>query len=267
MPRRIVIKIGGSVLQDENSFAPLAARLVSYLRDQPRLERAYVVVSAMKGVTDRTIDALAPDLNSRLLLRERLSGIKPRTGEADGWDRPSRSLNLLWGEIESAFLLKEAIERNGIPVGVITQLGLFPILADGDYLHARIDFRESRARFPAFDLACGEGRVIILSGFGAVNRAGEPVLLGRNASDYVAAVMSRLDKRIDFVLFLKDVGGIYEEFGTERQRLVERTSLSDLKAAPPGQVLDGRVLDAIRCDFRVTGAKIGRGGTVVRRAG
>ncbi len=264
-PRRVIIKIGGSVLVSEGSFAPLASRIAAYLNNNPGVERAYIVVSAMKGITDRAIDSIAPDPAAQHLLRSALTGEADDPGQTESWDRPCRSLALLWGEIESAYLLKEALSSIEMPAAVVTQLGLYPIAASGTYLRACVDLRDSRRRFTSFDRMYRDQRIIILSGFGAVNGDGDPTLLGRNASDYVAAILSRLDARVDLVIFLKDVGGIYECYRTERQTLITATSTEQLRAAPPGKVLDHRVLDMINCDFHVTGAEMGVGGTIVRR--
>lgn len=265
-PRRVIIKVGGSVLVDEGSFGPLAARLATYLIDKAGIERVYIVVSAMKGITDRLIDSMAPDADAKRLLRALLAGEAGAAVQSGPWDRPCRSLALLWGEIESAYLLKEAMSRIEMPAAVVTQLGQYPIVASGTYLRARVDLHDSRRRFASFDRMYRDQRVIILSGFGAVNGDGDPALLGRNASDYVAAILSQLDSRVDLVIFLKDVGGIYECFRTERQKLIASTSTEQLRAAPPDKVLDTRVLDMINCDFHVTGAEIGGGGTIVRRS-
>ena len=267
--RRVAIKVGGSMLKNEESFESLAEGIVSYLQNHPEIERAYIIVSARKGMTDKTINTLAPGDEAELFRRALIVGEDEETDTVRNekpWDRPSWALSLLWGEIESAYLLKEAMSRLGFPASVVTQLGLFPIVAEGRYLQAQVDLKASRRRFTAFDRACSKTgrRAVILSGFGAVNPDGDPVLLGRNASDYVAAVVSRLDTRVDLIIFLKDTGGLYDGFTTERQRLIEQTNVSELLMMSLGRALDRRVLDLVRCDFRITGLSFDEGGTFVR---
>ena len=264
--RRVVIKIGGSVLTDEASFSPLADRIADFLRIESGIERLYIVVSAMKGATDRTIDRLAPDPEAGSRLRRLLEGDSAAFLPDAKWNRSRYALALLWGEIEAAHALSEALLEEGVRARIVTQLGLFPIVVSGAFLRSSLDLAASRRRFAAFERICRGERVVILSGFGAVNGRGEPALLGRNASDYVAAILSALDDKIDLTIFLKDVEGIFSGFETSRQRLIRMTDVDRLRAAGPEKILDPRVLDIIACDFRVAGSAVGSGGTLVRRA-
>ena len=264
--RRVVIKIGGSVLVDENAFADVAIKLAGYLRKNPEVERLYVIVSAMKGKTERIIGELAPEAAARSQLQRSLQGAVGVHRENGVWERPRHSLALLWGEIEAAHLLYEALGAQGLRAKVVTQLGPYPIATEGAYLHGRLDIAESRRRFGEFERACRGERIVILSGFGAVNARSEPTLFGRNASDYVAAILSALDPKVELVLFLKDVGGIFEGFRTAAERRIAVTDVERLRESRCGQVLDGRVLDIIACDFHVVGSDLESGGTIVHRA-
>ena len=263
---RVVIKIGGSILTDESAYAAAAKELRGFLNAGPGLERLYVVVSAMKGSTERAIDRLAPGPEAGDRLRRLLSGTAAPDPENEQWNRPRFALFLLWGEIEAAYVLADALADAGIRAKTVTQLGPYPIVAEGAALRAELDLAASRRAFAAFDRLCRSERVIVLAGFGAVNGRGEPVLLGRNASDYVAAILSALDRRVGMAVFLKDVGGIYADFRTRAQRLIPAIDIARLRAEAPAQVLDPRVLDIIACDFRVAGSPEGKDGTLVRQA-
>jgi aspartokinase len=264
--RRVVLKIGGSVLPDEASFPSMAAHIADFLRAESGIERLYIVVSAMKGATDRAIDRLAPDPEAKSRLRRLLEGESGAFLLDVKWNRPRYSLALLWGEIEAAHVLSEALLEEGVRAKIVTQLGLFPIVVTGAYLRSNLDLAASRRRFTAFERIYRGERVLILSGFGAVNGRNEPALLGRNASDYVAAILSALDGKVDLAIFLKDVGGIFSCFQTNKQRLIRMTDVDRLRAACPEKILDPRVLDIIACDFRVAGSAVGSRGTLVRRA-
>lgn len=264
--RRIVIKIGGSVLTGESAYAAAAAELAEFLGAEPGLERLYIVVSALKGDTDRAIDRLAPYPDAGFRLRRLLAGTAELDPADEKWNRPHFALSLLWGEIESAYVLADALAAAGVRAKAMTQLGPYPIVAEGAFLRSDLDLAASRRAFAVFDRACRNERVIVLSGFGAVNGRGEPTLLGRNASDYVAAILSALDGKVKLAVFLKDVGGIYADFRTRERRLIPATDINRLRAAGPTQVLDPRVLDIIACDFRVAGSPAGKAGTLVRRA-
>lgn len=62
------------------------------------------------------------------------------------------------------------------------------IIAEGEYLDAIADVSASKARFDDVD---SSGKVVlIMPGFVAVNEAGEKVTLGRNGSDYSAAILA-----------------------------------------------------------------------------
>jgi aspartokinase len=260
--KRVIIKVGGSVLENEASYAAMASALSGYVLRSPDLERLYVVVSARKGATDRAIEALAPNPEVRRRLRGRLAGEMSEDPGLEFWERPRHSLALLWGEIESAFHLSECLRREGLPAKVVTQLGLYPIASRGRYLRAELDIGLSRRRFARFDQHHRRARIIILPGFGAANSRGEPTLFGRNASDYIAAVLSALDPSVGLVIFVKDVGALFEAFATDHQQKIESTSVARLRASRFSQVLDRRVLEVISCEFHVVGRDIG-GGTVV----
>jgi aspartokinase len=261
--RRVVIKVGGSVLGDEPAYASVASVLADYLRRSPALERLYIVVSAQKGMTDRALEALAPDPENRRHLLARLAGQPAGDGGLERWDRPRHALALLWGEIDSAFHLAECLHLEGCAACVVTQLGLYPIVSRGPYLRAELDLALSRRRFRRFERAHRQSRIIILPGFGAANVRGEPTLFGRNASDYVAAILSALDPNVNLVIFLKDVGAIYEASVTGGQRKIAVTDIARLRAGEFGRVLDRRVLEIIPCEFHVVGPDMRAGGTVV----
>lgn len=262
--KRVIVKVGGSVLDGEAAYAETASALSGYLRREPEIERLYVVVSAQKGVTDRAIATLAPHPAARRCLRGSLAGEPPPRAALECWDRPRRALALLWGEIESAFHLAERLALEGRRAAVVTQLGLYPLVARGSYLHAKLDLDGSRRRFERFDRAHRRSGIVILPGFGAANSRGEPALFGRNASDYVAAALSALDPAVGLVVFVKDAGALYEGFATGAPRKIAETGAARLRAAEFGQVLDRRVLEVIACDFRVVGRDIRDGGTMIR---
>lgn len=62
------------------------------------------------------------------------------------------------------------------------------ILAEGDYLDSIADVAASKARFG--NVVTDGSKVLIMPGFVAVNHAGEKVTLGRNGSDYSAAILA-----------------------------------------------------------------------------
>ncbi|MGJ8680623.1 bifunctional aspartate kinase/homoserine dehydrogenase I [Paraglaciecola sp.] len=62
------------------------------------------------------------------------------------------------------------------------------IIAEGEYLDSICDVSSSKARFE--DVDSSGKQVLIMPGFVAINEAGEKVTLGRNGSDYSAAILA-----------------------------------------------------------------------------
>lgn len=100
---------------------------------------------------------------------------------------------------------------------------------------------------------------MIVAGFGAVNSKCEPTLLGRNASDYVAAILTYLDDKVKRAVFAKDVPGFYDNFNTDDQTLVRDIDLSQFEKKQFDELLDRRVLEIIACDFTITSPKLHSG--------
>lgn len=261
--RRVVWKLGGSVLENPDSYSRLAEVIKEYLQSSKKLERLYIVVSAMKGETDRRVETVAPGDSGRKMLADLLSGVICEVEAGVDLDAPCLTSFLLEGEMESARLLQRALKEQDLAAKVVTQHDYFPIVSSGSYFRGEFDHGLSSLRFAFFEKLTRDFQVVILSGFGAVNGRGEPVLLGRNASDLVAALISRLDQRVEEVVYIKDVEGIYENFSTPQQRLIQLIERSRLQSLGTGQVLDQRVLDQISCDFFVTDIKMERGTRVL----
>ena len=245
------------------SFDIVAERIADALSGNNPPERIYVVVSAMKGLTDKLINRAFPDQELCSLLNRCLSGEPVESRLQSLIDKPETAGFILQGEIDSALRLNRALSARCLHAETVTQNGYYPIIADGGNLNGCVCFEESHRRFAGFDSKLADQRIIILSGFAAVNFSGEPVLLGRNSSDYVAGILSALDSRVDEVVFFKDTGGVYEHFGTAGQRLVSTISSSRLKNLEIGGLLDRRTLDVINCDLRIVDLQMRQGTLVV----
>ena len=261
--KRVVWKLGGSVLETEESFNKLAAVIKGYLASSSKLEKLYIVVSAMKGETDRRVRAAAPEMKQRQLLADLLSGTACEVENSWALDAAALSKFLLEGEMESARKLCSALDDLDIDSRVFTQDDYYPIATRGSYLRAEFDPENSSSRFHFFEKLTRDYQVVILSGFGAVNQKREPVLLGRNASDLVAALMSYLDRQVEEVVYIKDVEGIYQDFNSPDRKLISLIEKLELLKQETGQVLDLRVLEVIACDFFVTDIEMKKGTRVL----
>lgn len=173
-----VLKLGGSVLRGDASFAA-AARFLHDRLTKNMDERLVVIVSAPYGTTD-------------VLLREATA----ITAE------PARAaLDLLWstGESRSVALLALHLQRIGtdaVPFNV-HQTGL--VAADGSATTVR------PLRLLA---ALAAARVVIVPGFLGVSAGGTITSLGRGGSD-LTAVLLAASIRADACELVKDVPGYF----------------------------------------------------------
>ncbi|GAA4880708.1 bifunctional aspartate kinase/homoserine dehydrogenase I [Ferrimonas pelagia] len=111
---------------------------------------------------------------------------------------------LVTGERLSVAALELLFGRKEVSVGVLDPREYF--VADGAVLEAEVAVEDSRAKLAS--LALGAHRIWIMPGFTARNRAGEVVTLGRNGSDYSAAVLAAC-LHADSCEIWTDVDGVY----------------------------------------------------------
>jgi aspartate kinase len=204
-----VLKVGGSVLRDEASYAATAAFLQNRLAVNPD-ERLVVIVSAQHGATD-----------------ELLAEAQAIAGEPN-----SDALDLLWstGELRSVARLALHLQRIGvaaIPFNV-HQTGLVacPEPSRGACPEQRTTVRPLRLL-----AALGASRLVIVPGFLGVSAGGTIASLGRGGSD-LTAVLLAIAVRADACELIKDVAGY---FTADPHRDAKARQLHDL---PIDQALD-----------------------------
>ena len=213
-----VLKFGGSSLADATRYM----RVLEISTDTHQTEGAAVVLSAPKGVTNAlsllceqaqsgadygelfaklnmTLHAIADDLNESLdsfayqplsdfiteqlsVLEQQLKGIALLKICPDQITAAILSL----GEYVSVRIFSEILNAKGVSNNIIDPVDF--IIAHGDYLDSIADLSASRARFS--DVDTSGASLIIMPGFVAVNDLGEKVTLGRNGSDYSAAILA-----------------------------------------------------------------------------
>jgi aspartate kinase len=183
----IVVKFGGSVLEDDGSIEQ-AAELVRDTTE--RGLGVVVVVSALKGVTDQLI-ALSKKVDPSM--------------EASRMDELLSS-----GEKTSARLMAGALAGHGIrSVVVDPDSPYWPVVTDGRHLDANPIMELSRARAQeALVPLLREGKVPVVCGFLGKTVEGRTTTLGRGGSDTTAVILgSCLDAKE--VVLIKDVEGVY----------------------------------------------------------
>ena len=173
-----VLKLGGSVLRDDASYAGAARFLRARLAADPG-EKLVVIVSAEYGTTDA-------------LLAE---------AEAIAAEPSADALDLLWstGELRSVALLVLHLQRLGthaIPFNV-HQTGLIAERASG-----------TTVRPLRLLAALGTARLVIVPGFLGVSAGGTITSLGRGGSDLTAVLLASA-VRAQRCELIKDVPGYF----------------------------------------------------------
>ncbi|HMI76856.1 MAG TPA: bifunctional aspartate kinase/homoserine dehydrogenase I, partial [Buchnera sp. (in: enterobacteria)] len=108
------------------------------------------------------------------------------------------------GEIISVAIMQGILESREHSVTIINPVKT--LLGIGSYLNSTIDIIESKSRIQNISIA--ENDILIMSGFIAGNNHGELVVLGRNGSDYSAAVLS-VCLQANYCEIWTDVDGVY----------------------------------------------------------
>jgi len=217
LSRRIVVKFGGSSLK--NSFGE-AAELVQHLGEN---NSVVVVVSALKGVTDRLLE-LSRNRDPCILdemerLHERvarrvgadISGYfeelefvlkNPETFPSpDAW----KDHLLSFGERLSAELFSRALEGKGIPSVPVDAFHV--VEARGRFGYGEVDIEKTAEKIHLIERILENGMVPVVTGF-LGNRSGFRITLGRGGSDYTASLMGLL-LNAKAVAVMSDVSGIY----------------------------------------------------------
>lgn len=177
----IVLKFGGSVLEDEDTLCRAVHEIYRWRREG---RRVVAVVSALAGRT------------ARLQQHADAHGVEP--------DSAARAAVLTSGERESAALLALKLERAGIAGRMLTPDAV-EFCAHGPAHDAHpVAINTDRLR-----RALARDGVVIFPGYTATGEFGEPVALGRGGSDLTAVFLAHaLDA--ERCRLIKDVDGLYD---------------------------------------------------------
>ncbi|KGY08717.1 bifunctional aspartate kinase/homoserine dehydrogenase I [Vibrio sinaloensis] len=231
-----VLKFGGSSLADADRFS----RAADIIANNAQQEEVAVVLSAPGKTTNKLVAVIEGALkNGEAELqiaeledsfRDLFQDIKQVLPNIDGSGYDSQvktsltqlrqfvhGINLLGmcpdnvnariiskGERVSIQLMKAVLEAKGQPASLIDPVEY--LFARGEHLEAMVDVDISTQNFRQKPLP--QGHVNIMPGFTAGNEKGELVTLGRNGSDYSAAVLAAC-LRADCCEIWTDVDGVY----------------------------------------------------------
>jgi len=212
-----VHKFGGTSLATSDRIRHVAGLVA----EQP--EPTAVVVSAMDGVTDRLLDLAATAPANTGSVRERLQSLSDeqrtvvtdllsgeeaasllRAIDDDVEDvadvlratrlmnaAPSTARDLVagYGELWSARLLASVLRDRGVNAASCNARDV--LVVDHENLGPVVDWTATRERFAAWR-SDRDADVLVITGFVASTSAGVPTTLGRNGSDYSAAIFASL---------------------------------------------------------------------------
>ena len=204
-----VLKLGGSVLRDDASYAA-AARFLQERLATNQDERLVVIVSAQHGETDRLLEEA-----------QRIAG-----------DPAAQALDLLWstGELRSVALLALHLQRIGIAASPFnvhqTGLGACPEQGRGADRATGTTVRPLRLL-----AALGSTRIVIVPGFLGVSAGGTITSLGRGGSDLTAVLLAAA-VRADACELIKDVPGYFtaDPHRDQQARPLQQLSIDDALA-------------------------------------
>ena len=108
------------------------------------------------------------------------------------------------GEYLSCALMEQVLNAKGLKTILFDPVKMFE--AYGPILDSMVDVERSRKNFANYDIS--DKDVLIMPGFGAKGQGGKPVTLGRNGSDYSAAVLAACLKASACEIWT-DVDGVF----------------------------------------------------------
>lgn len=176
----IVLKFGSSILTHEREVWAVVSEI---RRVRAQGKRVVAVVSAMWGVTDRLLAAARK-------VTESLSG-------------PSLARLLATGEHASVALIGLALQEAGEDHAVLDARSM-GLVSDGPHT----DAVPVSVNISALRNALERHGVVVVPGYEAVSRQGEPTVLGRGGSDLTAVFLA--DALDAGVRLIKDVDGVFE---------------------------------------------------------
>jgi len=275
--RVLTFKFGGTSLLG----AERMLRAASLVREAQVHASIFVVVSAMKGVTDRLLavarrleagcrsdarrDAehvfrihlevlrdlqLAPQAQHhvshdlQLLGKDLLHDASPELQPSPAGRAALQDRLASYGERLSARLFAAALEKSGVPAVPVSSSD-FVVTCD-TFRDARPNIDETRRRgreilLPAFE----DGVVPVVTGFIGATRDGRVTTLGRNSSDFSGALIAHVVDADELVIWT-DVDGIYTANPHEsaEAKLLHELSYDQAHAlaAAGAKVLHARVL-------------------------
>ncbi|MBI6549058.1 bifunctional aspartate kinase/homoserine dehydrogenase I [Xenorhabdus lircayensis] len=177
---------GQEIVSNMSDATQIFADLLSGLKKQ----QTGLDYERLKGIVERELAYLKQTLHGISLLKQCPDSI-------------NASL-ICCGEKLSIAIMEAVLQARGHKVTVIDPIK--NLLAHGHCLESTVDIHESSKRIAELNIPADH--IILMAGFTAGNENGELVVLGRNGSDYSAAVLAAC-LRADCCEIWTDVDGVY----------------------------------------------------------
>lgn len=233
MKERIVLKFGGAAVADVEGIKRVAEIVQHYLHEKP--ERQVVVVVSAMGKTTNKLESVMhlkfaatwKDLASiahERLLSEHLSkahalGIsegkiftrfyKHLQNTLEGMPKinlQNNDLVLSCGELISTAIMHEYLFSLGIKSHWADGREL--VRTNSKFSKAKLKWKKTRKQFEQLS---AEPEVVVIQGFIGADKHGNTTTLGREGSDFTAAIVATCLPNVERVVLWKDVKGIYSE--------------------------------------------------------
>ncbi|PHM39946.1 aspartate kinase [Xenorhabdus mauleonii] len=177
---------GQDIVSHMSDATQIFADLLSGLKEH----QAGFDYERLKGVVERELAHLKQTLHGVSLLKQCPDSINATL--------------ICCGEKLSIAIMEAVLQARGHKVTVIDPVK--NLLAHGHYLESTVDIHVSSERIAELNIPADH--IILMAGFTAGNENGELVVLGRNGSDYSAAVLAAC-LRADCCEIWTDVDGVY----------------------------------------------------------
>ncbi|MEM3927028.1 MAG: aspartate kinase [Desulfurococcaceae archaeon] len=224
MKEYVVVKIGGSILRDAKSYVINAQKVVELFIE--RGLRPFIVISAMKGITDSLLKIangykneienieskyllVANEVGSCKLIKrveKSLNDLRRIVENVNTYTPALRDLILSFGEKLSKTIFADMLENMGVKTIEIDAADI--IVTDNNHGDANIDYDRTLPRLEKiYRVAREHDAVVVIEGFIGSNINGVITTLGRGGSDYTATSIASLLGLKDIYL-VTDVDGI-----------------------------------------------------------
>ena len=249
--RIVGIKAGSSIFQNKDCFDSVADLLVP-LTEQA--EQIFFVVSAVKGETDRTIEAIAGE--EAAVLNNALKGNASQASAR--YNTTDIAARLVEPEDYSVRQLTAALQARGVrAVGLQHGQEYLLIGVDNNnFLYASPDIDASRRVMPRYD-----AQIVVVPGFGVRNERGEIMCTGRGSSDLTLAQLGAVYE-MDEILYWKDTGGYWKDPSHPEAGIRNSVSREEVISAG-AKVLDTRIFETYTGPVRITASGQLAGGTII----